>query len=317
LTGDAATDMSDAAGTLWLDVRKRAWSDEMLAATGLSCRHMPAVFEGPDITGRLTADVARNLGLPQIPVAAGAGDNAAGAIGAGVVSDGQAMLSLGTSGVIFVATAEHLPNPNYGVHAFCHALPGVWHQMSVMLSAAASVEWAARFCGVDDVAAFADMADGIETDLLFLPYLSGERTPHDNPQAMGVFFGLIASTDRAQAARAVLEGVAMGLADGFTALRAAGSDPAEISVIGGGARSLTWGRILASALNVPLVYRDGAASGPAVGAARLAHLAMGGDPAVVLRPPEILHRIAPGAPITKKLARFRALYRALAPEFRR
>jgi xylulokinase len=289
----------------------------MLAATGLTLRNMPAVLEGTGITGQLTMEAAAALGLPRVPVVAGAGDNAAGAVGAGVVSDGQAMLSLGTSGVIFVATAAYLPDPSNGVHAFCHALPGVWHQMSVMLSAAASVDWAARFCGYDDVAAFAAMAEGVETDLLFLPYLSGERTPHNDPQAMGVFFGLTSSTDRAQAARAVLEGVAMGLADGFTALRAAGSDPAEISVIGGGARNLSWGRILATVLNVPLVYRDGAATGPAVGAARLAHLAMGGDRSVVLRPPEAVHRIAPGVPMTKKYARFRALYRALAPEFRR
>jgi xylulokinase len=309
--------MSDAAGTLWLDVRARAWSEEMLAATGLALRNMPVLYEGPCMTGHVTAEAAASFGVPRVPVVAGAGDNAAGAIGAGVVSDGQAMLSLGTSGVIFVATAEHLPDPSKGVHAFCHALPGVWHQMSVMLSAAACVEWAARFCGCDDVAAFAAMAEGVETDVVFLPYLSGERTPHNDPQAMGVFFGLTSSTDRAHAARAVLEGVAMGLADGFTALRAAGSDPAEISVIGGGARNLNWGRILATALNTPLVYRDGATSGPAVGAARLAHLAMGGDPGIVLRPPKVLHRIAPGVPMTKKHARFRALYRALASEFRR
>lgn len=317
LTGDAASDMSDAAGTLWLDVRARAWSEEMLAATGLALRNMPTVHEGPHITGQLTAEAAALLGLPRAPVVAGAGDNAAGAAGAGVTANGQAMLSLGTSGVIFAATDEHLPDAGRGVHAFCHCLPGMWHQMSVMLSAAACLEWAAQFFGSADAASFAGMAEGVETDVLFLPYLSGERTPHNDPQAMGVFFGLTAATDRTHAARAVLEGVAMGLADGFTALRAAGSDPAEISVIGGGARNLVWGQILASALNVPLVYRNGAATGPAAGAARLAHLAMGGEPRHVLRPPEILHRIAPGAPMTKKHARFRALYRALSPEFRR
>jgi xylulokinase len=193
LTGEKASDMSDSAGTLWLDVAGRAWSGEMLAATGLDERHMPRLHEGPDVTGVLREDVARDWGMGRVPVVAGAGDNAAGALGVGVLDDGQGMLSLGTSGVIFVANAAFRPNPAQAVHAFCHALPGVWHQMSVHLSAASCIDWAARACNVPGPAEFfalAEQAGAASGGELFLPYLSGERTPHNDPHIRAAFLGL-------------------------------------------------------------------------------------------------------------------------------
>jgi xylulokinase len=317
MTGDAATDLSDASGTLWVDVAARRWSEAMLAATRLQSRNMPRLLEGPQISGQLTPTVAQAWGMRTVPVAAGAGDNAAGAVGAGAILDGQAILSLGTSGVTFVATDAHRPNTSGAVHAFCHTIPGMWHQMSVMLSAATCLDWAAKLLSYSDVVTLIADADGVDTDVTFLPYLTGERTPHNDTEAKGVFFGLTAGTERAHLARAVLEGVAFGLADGVIALRAAGTDPAEISVIGGGARSPVWGGILASALKTTLVYRDGAATGPAFGAARLAQIAMGADIRAVARPPTELARISPQANLSKKQSRFRALYAALKPEFRR
>lgn len=317
MTGDAATDLSDASGTLWVDVGARAWSDAMVAATRLKPRNMPRLYEGTEFTGQLLATVAQDWGIKAVPLAAGGGDNAAGAVGAGVIADGAAMLSLGTSGVTFVATDTHRPNVAGAVHAFCHAIPGKWHQMAVMLSAASCLDWAVRLLGYSAVSALISDAETTDTDVLFLPYLTGERTPHNDSEAKGVFFGMTAGTERAQLARAVLEGVAFGLADGVISLRAAGTDPHEISVIGGGARSAFWGGILASALKTTLIYRDGATVGPAFGAARLAQIAMGAGIADAARPPPEIARIAPNANLTKKQSRFRSLYAALKSEFRR
>jgi len=277
MTGAKATDVSDASGTLWLDVAQRAWSDEMLAATGLAQDQMPRLHEGCEITGVMRHEVAAAWGMEPVVVAAGGGDNAAGAVGVGVIDEGDALLSLGTSGVSFVAGRAFRPNPERAVHAFCHALPQRWHQMSVMLSAASALDWAARLTGSADARALIAMAqarerlDGRE---IFLPYLSGERTPHNDPAARGVLFGLDHESDAAAIGQAVLEGVAFGLADGLDALIEAGASIKQISVIGGGARSPWWGRVLAAALNRPLTYRAGADVGPAYGAARLARLAV-------------------------------------------
>jgi xylulokinase len=159
LTGDAASDMSDSAGTLWLDVARRRWSEAMLAATGLSLAHMPTLFEGNEITGSLRTEVAEAWGMRRVPVVAGGGDNAAGAIGVGVVRAGEAFLSLGTSGVLFLANDGYRPNPEGGVYTFCHAVPKHWHQMSVILSAASRVDWAARLCGLANAGALFELAE--------------------------------------------------------------------------------------------------------------------------------------------------------------
>lgn len=275
MTGEHATDLSDASGTLWVDVARRCWSEPMLAACGLPLDAMPALHEGPAVTARLRAEVAEAWGCRRVPVVGGGGDNAAGAVGAGVVEPGRALLSLGTSGVYFVAGDAFRPNPERAVHAFCHALPGRWHQMSVLLSAASCLSWVARATGARDEAALLEevvAADRSPERLLFLPYLSGERTPHNDPDATGVFVGLDHGTLRADLGRAVLEGVAFAFADAEEVLLAAGSQIDGVSVIGGGARSALWGRILASVLNRPLAYRHGGEVGPARGAARLARL---------------------------------------------
>jgi len=323
ITGDHATDLSDASGTLWVDVRARQWSDAMLDATHLERRHMPSLFEGPEATGTVRAELARAWGIARVPVAAGGGDQAAGAAGAGVVRPGEASLSLGTSGVYFIAGREVAANPERAVHAFCHCLPNTWHQMSVILSAASCLEWVARLTGARDVAAL--LADIEELDrpcerLLFLPYLSGERTPHNDPNALGVFFGLDHDCDAASLGRAVLEGVAFAFADGQAALREAGGHAEEVSVIGGGARSFYWGRILASALAQPLVYRSGAEVGPALGAARLARAAARGESAeAICTAPPVERIIHPDPGLQERYAagleRYRDLYRTLRPAF--
>jgi xylulokinase len=324
MTGELASDMSDSAGTLWLDVAKRRWSDAMLSGTGLDRSHMPALFEGNEITGELRAELAEAWGMPRVPVVAGGGDNAAGAVGVGVVRPGEAFLSLGTSGVLFLANDGYRPNPAGGVHTFCHAVPKHWHQMSVILSAASCVDWAARLCGLADAAAVFDLAEARDKPCgseIFLPYLSGERTPHNDPTAQGVLFGLNHESDAAAIAQAVLEGVAFAFRDGMDALLASGAKIESIAVIGGGARSAYWGRILSSVLRRPLTYRDSGAVGPAYGAARLAR--MGREKASiedVCTPPPILHVAEPDDRLadlyTRKIRRFRSLYQNLKELFR-
>ncbi|HKT86026.1 MAG TPA: xylulokinase [Novosphingobium sp.] len=318
MTGDQASDMSDSAGTLWLDVGARRWSGEMLAATGLSESQMPRLHEGSEATGRLRPEVAAAWGMTPVPVAAGAGDNAAGAVGVGVIGDGDALLSLGTSGVSFVATRDFRPNPERAVHAFCHCLPGLWHQMSVHLSAASCLDWAAANAGVDvpQFLALAEKAGAAAGSELFLPYLSGERTPHNDPHVRAAFLGLGNDSDAGRLAAAVLEGVAFAHADGLAALREAGTRVDNLFVIGGGARSRYWGRILAAALQVRLTYLDSAEVGPALGAAHLARMAATGEaPAAVAVRPPVADVIEPDARLIEqlapKLARFRAAYPAL------
>jgi xylulokinase len=323
MTGEKASDMSDSAGTLWMDVGKRDWSDVMLDATGLNRSHMPQLFEGSEVTGQLRAELAEAWGMSRVSVVAGGGDNAAGAVGVGVVKPGDAFLSLGTSGVLFLANEHYSPNPAGGVHAFCHALPNRWHQMSVILSAASCVDWAAKLTGSADAAAlFAQIeARGIpSTSEMFLPYLSGERTPHNDPHAKGALFGLTHESDAAAIGQAVLEGVAFAFRDGIDALTDTGASIDTITVIGGGARSAYWGLIIASALGRPLTYRDGGEVGPALGAARLAQLAdTGGSIDDICPPPPILSVIEPDGRLSDtyaaKLSVFRSLYKNLKSTF--
>ena len=318
MTGEKISDMSDSAGTLWLDVGRRDWSDELLAATGLDRSHMPRLVEGSAIGGTLLPEVAARWGMASVPVAGGAGDNAAGAVGVGVVRDGDALLSLGPSGVIFVATDRLRANPGGAVHAFCHCLPGLWHQMSVHLSAAVCLDWAAAMMHltVPDLLAAAEAEGADQGNELFLPYLSGERTPHNDPHVRGAFLGLGHDSSPGRMAAAVLEGVAFAHADGLAALQAVGTRIESLSVIGGGARSAWWGRIFASALDVQLDYLDGGEVGPALGAARLAQIAAtGADPASICTRPPVRESITPDPELAErlapKLARFRAAYSAI------
>ncbi|MEM7492677.1 MAG: xylulokinase [Pseudomonadota bacterium] len=316
-TGDYATDVSDASGTLWLDVATRSWSETVLAANALSTEVMPAVYEGPEVTGELSKASASRLGLPIVPVIAGGGDQAAGAIGAGVTQPGEASLALGTSGVLFTVTDKFRPNPEEAAHAFCHALPDTWHQMAVMLSAASAVDKVAQMAGYaspEDAYSAAE-SHGSSDGVLFLPYLDGERTPHDNPHACGAFFGLTSQTSPAALVHSALEGVAFAFVDGRDALVRAGGRFTHTSVIGGGARSTYWGKILASALDMPLSYRDGAEAGPAVGAARLALI--GVNEASVentCKPAPIRSEVLPDQYLSElykaRLETWRALYQA-------
>jgi len=323
LSGEDVSDMSDAAGTLWLDVRRRAWSPTMLAATGLPDSAVPRLVEGSEVSATLLPSLATRWGMrTDIVIAGGAGDNAAGAVGVGVIAPGRAFLSLGTSGVYFVAADTCAPDPDRAVHTFCHCLPRTWHYMSVILSAANCLSWMTTLLQAPNEAA---LLAGAETaaftpDLIFLPYLSGERTPHNDPHAKGVFFGLSHATTRAALARAVLEGVAFAFADAQQALAAAGTVIGDVSVIGGGARSTFWGRILASVLDRPLLYHHGGEVGPAFGATRLARLAVTGeDPQAVCTPPSTTHIVEPDPSLRDRYAEqigaYRRLYHDLRPLF--
>ena len=298
MSGNFASDMSDAAGTLWLDMQKRDWSDELLAATGLSRCQMPTLFEGNQITGYLLPEIAKKWQMKQVPIIAGGGDNAAGAIGVGVYQPGQGMLSLGTSGVYFVVSEKFLQNSDNAVHSFCHALPQTWHLMSVILSAASCLDWVCQLTGISDVGAmFKEIEQHAHSDssLLFLPYLSGERTPYNNADAKGVFWGLTHQHQRADLCRAVLEGVSFALRQGIEVADKAGQHADNITLIGGGARSEYWRQLLADITGKTLDYRQGGDVGPALGAARLAQLAI--NPAhlsqIILSQPKLETRYVP------------------------
>ncbi|MGC6498908.1 MAG: xylulokinase [Henriciella sp.] len=316
MTGTYASDMSDAAGTLWMDVAQRQWAEPLLQACGLEPSHMPTLFEGPAVTGSLRPAVAEVWGLDPVPVVAGGSDNAAGALGAGATGDGDTILSLGTSGVIFTTLSTYRSNPASAVHAFCHALPDRWHLMSVMLSAASCLTWACRVTrtsSVGDLLQLAEQAYNPRAELIFLPYLSGERTPHNNADARGVFVGLTHETGPGDLANAVLEGVAFGLMDGFEALLETGVAVDALSVIGGGAMSAHWGRLLSATLRRPLLYREDGAVGPALGAARLARFGTGdADLAEAFTAPDCRAVVEPEADLTELLGerrlRFRTLY---------
>lgn len=289
LTGEAIEEMSDASGTLWLDTGRRGWSDRMLAATGVDRSFMPTLVEGSQAAGRMRADLSRELGFDAPPLfAGGAGDNAAGAIGLGAVEPGSCFLSLGTSGVFWRTTAGFESRAASAVHAFCHALPDRWHQMSVHLSAAASLSWWAEVSGHTEIELLNEL--GLQADapspVLFTPYLSGERTPHNDPLMRGGFACLGHDTDRKAMTQAVLEGVAFAFKDGKDALETGAFPIREAMVIGGGSRSDLWLSILADVLDMRLQRYRQAEAGGAFGAARLARLACSGeDPRAVCLPP--------------------------------
>jgi len=318
LTGEFVTDMSDASGTMWLDVEKRYWSDAALALTGLTQAHMPRLVEGSEAGGLLSAEVAKALGLQAgIPVAGGGGDNAASAVGMGAVEAGQGFISLGTSGVVFVVTPTYQPNAASATHAFCHAVPNRWHQMSVMLSAASCLQWATRLLGVSSEAVLEARASALGPEAraqapVFLPYLSGERTPHNSATLRGSFHGLSHDTDASMLAYSVMEGVTFGLHDGLAALREAGSVVDRLSLVGGGACSQFWAQQLASSLEIDIVTHTGSAAGGALGAARLAWLADGGDINAVCTAPPVDRVYHPDAGETcflkPRYSRFRDLY---------
>jgi len=312
LTGESVSDMSDASGTGWLDVADRDWSDPMLAATGLNREHMPRLVEGVDVSGNLRSEVAAQLQLPSVVVAGGAGDSAATAMGMGVVSPGQAFLSLGTYGVLFVVTDRFRPSQEKVAHAFCHCLPNRWHQMAVTLSAVSALEWVAQLTGESNLQRLVDgaQARGLHRNApYFLPYLSGERTPHNDPNSRGVFFGLNAETTRDDLVLAVMEGVAFAFADGLDVLLEAGGVREEVTVTGAGARLSYWGQLLAAVLDRPLTYRSGNDVAAAMGAARLGRIAASRESTqTVCTMPPIAHAIEPDRALRTLLAERRGLF---------
>ncbi|AGB72489.1 MULTISPECIES: xylulokinase [Rhizobium] len=321
LTGEHMSEMSDSAGTSWLDTGKRKWSSELLAATNLDERQMPTLVEGTEVAGKLRGELASKWGIGgDVVVAGGAGDNAASACGMGTVSHGAAFVSLGTSGVLFAANGSYLPKPESAVHAFCHALPNTWHQMGVILSATDALNWHSHVTGKSAAELTAELGETLKapTSVTFLPYLSGERTPHNDATIRGAFIGLGHESGRAVLTQAVLEGVSFAIRDNLEALRSAGTDIARVTAIGGGSRSRYWLASIATALGVPVDLPADGDFGAAFGAARLGLIAAtGADPVAVCTPPRMAGTIDPVASLTDAYAdaykRYRAVYPAIKP----
>jgi xylulokinase len=320
LTGETISEMSDSAGTSWLDVANRAWSPELLAATGMDLGQMPVLVEGTEPAGTLRAELAARWGIDgKATVAGGAGDNAASACGMGTVKAGAAFASIGTSGVLFAANDSYLPNPQSAVHTFCHALPRTWHQMGVILSATDSLNWLSAVAGRDA----AELTDELGSDLraptgvTFLPYLSGERTPHNDAVIRGAFTGLGHESDRVVLTQAVLEGVAFAFRDSLEALRAAGTELSRVTAIGGGSRSRYWLKALATALRLPVDIPADGEFGAAFGAARLGLIAAEkADPFTICTPPEAGAVIEPDRHLAGAYADAYQRYRASYPAIR-
>lgn len=310
LTGEHVSEMSDAAGTAWLDTGARDWSDALLAECHLSRDNMPVLVEGSASSGRLRADLAAELGLPACHVAGGAGDNAAAAIGSGVVSDSTAFLSLGTSGVLFAANDGYRPDPASAVHSFCHAVPDTWHQMGVILAATDALEWLSRLTG-QSAAALTGGFGPVEAPgkTLFLPYLGGERTPHNDAAIRGQFLHLDHATDTREAARAVLQGVSFAFADCKDALKATGTQIPRALVLGGGSKSTHWVEMLATTLDMTLDVPEAGDFGAALGAARLGIMAGTGAGAEIAQQPPLARSVAPDAALSDAMADAHARYR--------
>ena len=318
LTGEAVSEMSDAAGTLWLDVAARDWSDTLLGLCGLDRSNMPRLVEGNAVSGQLRAEIAHDWGIDGRPVVAGGGgDNAAAAVGLGTVTPGDSFLSLGTSGVVFTVTDSFAPAAESGAHAFCHAIPDTWHQMGVILAASDCVSWLCEVTGADVATLMRDLAatDLAATDLMFHPYLSGERTPHNDADARGGFFGLARDHGRGEMTRAVLQGVAFAIADATDVLSKAGGAPTRLLATGGGARNKTWLNYIAAVTGIPIDLPADGDFGAALGAARLAMMADGAAMEDVCHKPATAGTIDPDPALADQLgaarARWRHLYRLL------
>ena len=323
LCGEAISDMSDSSGTLWMDTAARDWSEKILNATSLSRDQMPRLVEGTSPGGVLHSELAREWGIKtKTIIAGGGGDNPAGAIGVGAIKSGSAFISLGTSGVYFVVNSLFTHNAREGAHAFCHCIPDTWHQMGVILSASSCLSWLSGIMKQSE----SELISGLESsphqpgELIFLPYLSGERTPHNNPNAQGVFFGLTHQHGAKELTKAVLEGVAYAFSDSQKVLLDAGAKIEEVSLIGGGSKSHLWAQILASVLERPIIRHVSSEIGPALGAARLAMLATdnGTIEEICQRPliKEIVEPYSKHVPQYRNYSnRFRRLYKILEEDF--
>ncbi len=320
LTGDHVADMSDSAGTSWLDVGARDWSDMLLEASHMRADQMPRLVEGSAPAGALRRDLAEAWGIEgEVTIAGGAGDNAAAAVGIGAQAEGDGFLSLGTSGVLLAARDGYNPAPETALHTFCHALPGRWYQMGVMLSATDNLNWLARITGVEPARLTSDLGDSLHAPgrVRFLPYLSGERTPHNDAAIRGSFTGLGTDTGRDEMTRAVLEGVAFGLRDSHEALKKAGGHIDRLIAIGGGTRSDYWLRLIATVLDVPVELPSGGEFGAALGAARLGLIAAtGADPEAIVKSPEIGRTFEPEQSLVADFDAAYDAFRAAYPAIR-
>jgi xylulokinase len=321
LTGSFAMDKADGAGTVLMDLRKRDWSPEILSALAIPGEWLPPLYEGPEMTGRIRPEAAEATGLVEgTPVMAGGGDQAAQAVGVGAIKEGILALTLGTSGVVFASTESAYIEPDGRLHAFCHAVPGRWHLMGVMLSAAGSLRWYRdTFAQGEPYESLLAPAAEIPADsdgLLFLPYLTGERTPHPDPLARSAFVGLTIRHGMAHLTRAVLEGVAFGLRDAFELIKTSGvTEIEQVRVSGGGTRSFLWRQILANVLATELVTVN-TNEGAAYGAALLAGVGVGHWPDVdsacqaTIR---ITEQITPSVEVSQRYDKAYELYRGLYP----
>lgn len=327
LTGHPAMDKADGSGTMLFDLKSRDWSSDILAALGIPAEWMPATYEGPQVTGEVSSQAAEATGLNRgTPVVAGGGDQAAGAVGVGAVRPGIVGLTLGTSGVVFATTESCLIEPEGRLHAFCHAMPDRWHLMGVMLSAAGSLQWyrdsLAPHASFDELMAEAAEAPAGSEGLIFLPYLSGERTPHPDPLARGAWVGLTLRHKRAHLTRAVLEGVAFGLKDSFALIQGAGLGTIrQVRVSGGGAKSALWRQVLSDVLGAELVTVN-TTEGAAYGAAILAGVGCGAWSDVETACADLISVVERVSPDEKRTAlystlheQYRELYPALKPSF--
>ncbi|MCJ9673807.1 MULTISPECIES: xylulokinase [unclassified Neorhizobium] len=319
LTGEHISEMSDSAGTSWLDTGARKWSSELLSATGLTESQMPSLVEGTEQAGKLRGELSYKWGMGEgVVIAGGAGDNAASACGMGTVAEGQAFVSLGTSGVLFAANASYLPKPESAVHAFCHALPKTWHQMGVILSATDALNWYSLITGKTAAELTQELGDTLKapSSVTFLPYLSGERTPHNDAAIRGAFIGLEHESSRSVLTQAVVEGVTFAIRDNLEALKSAGTSISRVTAIGGGSRSRYWLQSIATSLGVPVDIPADGDFGAAFGAARLGLIAAtGADPLSVCSAPKTDETIEPVAALSEAYdtayARYRALYPAI------
>jgi xylulokinase len=300
LTGTYASDMSDAAGTSWLDTGARDWSDTLLSKCHLTRDHMPTLVEGSEVSGTLRDELVQRYGFAKgVVVAGGGGDNAASAIGVGVVQAGEAFVSLGTSGVLFAANDSYRPDPDTAVHTFCHAVPETWHQMGVILAATDALSWYGQLVG-DDPARLTGALGALQAPgrTLFLPYLGGERTPLNDANIRAAFLGLEHATDRQAATRAVLEGVTFALKDCQQALAATGTTLDSVIAVGGGSASEYWLAAIATALGVRIDVPVAGDLGGAFGAARLGLMAATGAGAEIATQPAVARSIEPDAALS-------------------
>ncbi|MEJ6710540.1 MAG: xylulokinase [Amylibacter sp.] len=321
LTGRLVSEMSDAAGTSWLDVENRDWSPELVTKSGMQMDQMPSLFEGTDVVGLILSDRASELQLnPTVKIVAGAADNAAAACGIGALTDGQGFVSLGTSGVLLAGQSTCSPSPETAVHTFCHAIPNTWYQMGVILSATDSLNWLSRIVRKTPSALAELMPDTLQkpTSLIFVPYLSGERTPHNDSAVRGAFIGLDIGTDHTQIVQAIFEGVAFALRDNLEALASTGTSLNDAFATGGGAQSEYWLNVLATTLGLKLKVPEGQEFGAALGAARLAICGATDRPvADVMPPPKTAKIIHPDTNLKPDFDAAYEKYKAVYPALKR